>query len=106
MSDKILDDPDFKTFAQQIRENMLPAMKGSAYVISIAPPSDADVDVKLAVEIGYAILLDKPLIVFKIPGRVIGEKLMRIADHVVEGDLETDEGQAAAMAQITRIMRQ
>jgi hypothetical protein len=99
------DDSDFKAFAKHIRTNMVPAMRDSAYVITIAPDG-SDADIKIAVEIGTAILLNKPLVVLKIPGRVVAEKLLRIADHVIEGDMATEAGRESVLAQMNRVLRQ
>ena len=96
---------DFKTWAQDVLDDMVPKMKGSAYVISIAPPSGL-ADVKIAVEIGYAILLDKPLIVFAPEGRHVAERLLRIADHVITGNVETAAGREKMFQQLKRIMKQ
>lgn len=102
----ILDNPEFKRYARHVLKEMVPKMADSAYVITIAPDGGTAADVKQAVEIGYAILLNKPLIVLKTPGRVVAEKLLRIADHVVEGDMSTEAGRAAVSDQFKRIMNQ
>jgi nucleoside 2-deoxyribosyltransferase len=82
-----------------------PHMKDSAYVITIAP-TDGLADVKIAVEIGYAILLGKPLIVLKQPGRPVAEKLLRIADYVIEGDMDTEVGRESVQEQLKRVLKQ
>lgn len=103
--DAILNDPEFKRYARHFLDEVAPKMVESAYVITIAPDGGT-ADVKQAVEIGYAILLNKPLIVLKTPGRVVAEKLLRIADHVVEGDMSTEAGRTAVSDQFKRIMNQ
>ena len=100
-----LDSDEFKTWARGVLDDMVPKMAGSAYVISIAPPSGI-ADVKIAVEIGYAILLDRPLIVFAPKGRHVAERLLRIADHVITGDIETEVGRQEMLEQLQRIMKQ
>jgi nucleoside 2-deoxyribosyltransferase len=104
-NDDILDDPDFKRYARHFLDEVAPKMMESAYVITIAP-TGGEADVKQAVEIGYAIMLGKPLIVLKQPGQVVAEKLLRIADHVVEGDMSTEVGRTAVGEQFKRIMNQ
>jgi hypothetical protein len=101
----MLRDKDFKAFAKSVKANMVPAMRDSSYVITIAP-NGSDADIKIAVEIGMAILLNKPLVVLKIPGRVVAEKLLRIADHVIEGEMDTDAGREAVLAQMNQVLRQ
>lgn len=99
------DTPDFKRYARRVREEMLPKMMDSAYVISIAPDG-SEVDVKIAVEIGYAILLDKPLIVMAPEGRHVAEKLLRIADHVITGDMDSPLGMAEMQAKLQWALKQ
>lgn len=105
MTDSVLRNKQFKRFAKHFRENVLPNMKTSAYVITIAPEG-GDADVKIAVEIGFAILLDKPLIVLKAKGRPVAERLLRIADHVVEGDMDTEAGRKDVAEQFERLLKQ
>jgi nucleoside 2-deoxyribosyltransferase len=99
------DNDEFRSWAKDVLKDMVPKMAGSAYVISIAPPRGL-ADVKIAVEIGYAILLDKPLIVFAPKGRHVAERLLRIADHVITGDPNTTEGREEMFAQLKRAMNQ
>lgn len=101
----IFDDIEFKEYAEHFMLEVAPKIKDSAYLMTIAPDG-GHADVKIAVEIGYAILLNKPLIVVKMPGRTIAEKLLRIADHVIEGDLTTEEGRDSIFQQFARIVAQ
>jgi hypothetical protein len=102
---RITDDDEFELFERQVREELLPKLSGSNYVISIAP-SPEHIDIKVAVEVGLAILLNKPLIVMAPEGRVHPEKLLRIADYVVTGDIESDEGRQVMFEKIGRILKQ
>ena len=61
MTDNPWDHPDFVAWAARVRNGMFPKMESSAVNIALLPSGDPDV--KLAVEIGYGIMLDKPLIV-------------------------------------------
>ena len=99
------DNDEFKTWARGVLDDMVPKMAGSAYVITIAPEGGTT-DVKIAVELGYAILLDKPLIVFAPKGRHVAERLLRIADHVITGEMDTPEGRQAMNEQLGRILKQ
>lgn len=95
----------FREFAQRTLSRTLPKILDSAYVITIAPEAGT-AEIQMAVEIGLAILHEKPLIVMAQDGRVHGEKLLRIADHVVRGDLTTEEGRLAAAEKLKVIMQQ
>lgn len=100
------DTQEFEEFARDALENMVPAMAKSSYVIATAPPTGSKADIKQAVEIGMAILMDKPLIVIAPDGRVIGERLLRIADAVVKGDLETEAGREQIVEQLRSKLNQ
>lgn len=78
-------------FVAYQREHVLTKMVESACVMSIVPD---EVDIKVAVELGMAIYLDKPIILISLPGRPIPPKLERVADRVVTSDIDTEEGRA------------
>jgi ribosomal protein L23 len=99
------DSKEFKEYAEHILKEMVPAMKDSAVVMTIAPDAGQH-DIKIAVEIGYSILLDKPLIVIASPGRHIAERLLRIADHVITGDITTDAGKEEIARALKHLMNQ
>lgn len=96
---------EFRRFAQDWIKRVLPNMKDSAMVLSIAPQG-GEADVRMAVEIGFAILLDKPLIVIAPKGRHVAERLIRIADHVITADITTDEGREQIAAAIKAVTNQ
>jgi nucleoside 2-deoxyribosyltransferase len=99
-------DRAFKRFARDMRENLVPKIMDSAYVIAIAPPTGSDTDIRMAVEIGYAILSNKPLIVVAPAGRHVGEKLLRIADHVITGEMDTEAGREAMHDKLRAVLNQ
>lgn len=70
-------------FLRRAQEEMIPKMRESAFVVSIISGA---VDAKIAVEIGAAVLLNKPIIVAVVPGAQVPEKLVRVADHIVEAN--------------------
>lgn len=72
-------------YAARIRRELVPKIAGSAVVVSIATE---DVDVKFATELGLSIMLDKPIVAVVRPGAAIPDKLRRVADRIVEIDLE------------------
>lgn len=99
-------DREFGKFARSVIDDLVPKMKGSAHVMVVAPSKDEKLDVYLAVQIGYAILLDKPLIAVVPAGRIVAERLLRIADHVVEMDDSSDAGRERTMQKLQAIMTQ
>lgn len=51
------------------------------------------------------IMLDTPLILVVQPGMQLPDKLVRIADHIVEGDIASQTGQDRLMTKIAEIVR-
>jgi hypothetical protein len=74
----------------RFRRDVLPMLEESAAVLVIGP-EDKHADLKIALEVGFAVLLDKPLIVMKLNGRECSPRLLTIADHVIEGELGKDD---------------
>ncbi|HEV8639399.1 MAG TPA: hypothetical protein VG370_34760 [Chloroflexota bacterium] len=79
------------------RRVLLPMLRGSHAYLGICP---AEVDVKFALELGLAILLDKPLIFLVLRGRTLPEKLRRVADAVVEMDDLDDPASRGRLAAV------
>jgi nucleoside 2-deoxyribosyltransferase len=82
MSDDPFDDPEWLAYADHVRESLIPMVKNSA--LSVAMFGTGDPDPKQAIEIGYMVLLDKPIIVTVMPGAKVPNKLARVADEIVE----------------------
>ncbi len=74
---------DEDEFLEHARREMFPKMKESVLSIVIA----ADPDPKLCIELGAAILYDKPIIAVVPAGRKIPANLARVASAVIQGDL-------------------
>jgi hypothetical protein len=87
--------PEGKAWARHVRREMVPKLEASAMSVTIY---SGKMDVKLSVELGAAILLDKPIILVVEPGVQIPERLVRVADRIIEADLD-DPAQAAAKIQ-------
>jgi hypothetical protein len=89
------DDPDWERWARRVHDDVVPQMRSSAYVMSLVP--DGEPDLKFAVELGLTIMFDKPLIAVVAPGARIPDKLVRVADAIVEGDTRSDAGRQSLM---------
>jgi|SRR5580698_6346859 hypothetical protein len=83
MLDDIYDDPELQAYLRHAETEMIPKMKESAFAITIG--SDTP-DIKLCLEIGAAVLLDKPLIVVMPKGKRVPVNLRRVASAIIEGD--------------------
>ena len=94
---------EWRDFARNVVADMVPKMKDSALVIGLAAPS-AEADVKMAVEIGYCLLLGKPLLIMAAKEGDVHPGLLRAADEVVYGEVQHPKTQAAMQAAIARMV--
>lgn len=93
---------EFEKYVDHFRRDAVQKMHESAYVMSLVP---GEFDVKFATELGAAIMMDKPLLAVVMPGAKVTRKLKLVADHIVEADLDTEEGRekvAAAVVEFTK----
>jgi hypothetical protein len=77
MSDEV------KKYFQRFEREVLPHMRDSTFTIAIAPRGE--IDAKMCLEIGAAVLLDKPIIVAVSDGAAVSANLKRVATEIVEG---------------------
>lgn len=84
------DEEQWDVFVADARRQAIQPIMESAAVIVLLPGSE--VDVKVCLEIGAAVLLDKPILAIALPGRPVPVVLRRIATHVIEADPDTHEG--------------
>lgn len=78
--------PEFDKFVDRARRELVPKIEGSQIFVSITPQSKEKVDIKFALELGLAIMYDKPICAVIQPGTPIPEKLARVVDRFVEMD--------------------
>lgn len=78
-------------WAHRVETQLIPMIKEAA-MVSLIPPGE-DPDVKVAVELGMTLLLDKPLILIVPEDRWIPVRLRRAADAVVEWSDDSAEMQ-------------
>jgi nucleoside 2-deoxyribosyltransferase len=80
------------------RTELGPKIASSAYVITIDPGDE--IDPKVALETGYAVLLGKPIILVTSEDRPVNAGLSRIASHRIRltEPLASDAGQQQLMA--------
>lgn len=92
----------WQEFVDHTRRQTLAQMVDSAIVVSINPGGEPDI--KYAVELGLSIMLDKPILLVSMPGREIPERLRRVADEVVECDLDLEAGRQAVTEALQRMI--
>lgn len=81
------------SFVTHTRAEAAQKIDSSAFVLQLVPDAK-DVDIKFAVELGLAIMLDKPIVAIAMPGIPVPPGLRRVVHHVIEmdEDLDTDAG--------------
>jgi hypothetical protein len=84
---------------EHARAEIAPKVASSAYIVTLAPDQ---IDPKIALETGYAVLLDKPIVVVAEPGRPVLPGLRRIATEVIEltEPFTSDAGQQELMGRL------
>lgn len=84
--------PEDIEFQKVVMEGLVPKLMDSTVAVCLTPSEENFVDAKFCVELGVMIMLDKPIIAIVAPGAEVPEKLRKVADEIVEADLETAEG--------------
>jgi nucleoside 2-deoxyribosyltransferase len=81
-----MSDPQWEQFVHNVREDAVKKIESSAFVMSVVPEAE-DVDIKFCVELGLAIMLDKPILAVVQPGvdTARGEERLRDAVRRVLG---------------------
>lgn len=91
--DQAMSQEEWDRFEAEVREQVVDKMVDSALVTTLNP-AEQEPDVKLAVEVGMTILLDKPMLLIAREGDYIPPMLERVAHAVIRhsGDLASAEG--------------
>lgn len=101
MSDDPFDDPAWLEYAQHARDNLEPMIKDSAVTMSFF---DGKIEPRMALELGYMVLLDKPIIAVVTPGAEVPNRLAIVADEIVELALEDPSFPQRLQDAMTRVM--
>lgn len=100
------DDPftgaDWDVFVKDVTDELIPKIDGSAIAVTLVPKGPTDV--KFAVELGFMIMMDKPIIAVVAPGVRVPDKLRAVADAIVIGGPGDTDFQAKFTAAMRRIM--
>lgn len=89
-------------FVSHFRRDAVEKIAGSAAFVSLLP--SGEVDVKFAVELGTAIMLDKPILAVAQPGGRVSSKLRAVADRIVWADPDTEAGQQVLGAAVAAFL--
>lgn len=91
MTDFPHNDPGWQEFADHAIKNLIPKVDDSAYCLSIVPKKPEDrTDIKFCLELGVMLMLDKPIVFIVAPGSKIPDKIVRVADEIIEGTLDDE----------------
>jgi nucleoside 2-deoxyribosyltransferase len=96
------EDPRFQEYAMHVRTELIPMIEDSAVAMSLVPV-DNKPDVKFAVELGYMIMLDKPIIAIVGTGSKPPAKLVAVCDELVEGEINDPDFQERLKSAIDRV---
>lgn len=96
--DKMWSDPEWLRYVERVRKELVPKIEGSNIFVSITPMNKGQVDIKFALELGLAIMYNKPIIAVVQPGTEIPEKLTKVVDRFVELDLNDPNGRDRLVA--------
>lgn len=100
------DEPDERMgeWEQHVVDELFPMVEDTSVFLSLAPTSGKP-DVKFCVELGAAIMYDKPILVVAIKGTVVAPGLRRIAHDVVEDvDMNLDADRERVATAMIRML--
>jgi hypothetical protein len=96
---------DWDDFVYHARADAMKKIDESALVMSLVPDKP---DIKFAVELGLAIMLDKPIVAVAQPGIRVPAGLRRVAHCVIEmgDDFDTEVGRKELASRMTQILEE
>lgn len=75
------DSPEVRAFLERAGRELAPKVRDSAVTMALW---SGDPDPKQAIEFGYMVLLDKPIVIVVIRGAKVPEKVVKVADAIIE----------------------
>lgn len=97
-------DRALREMARIAEESIIPQMRKSAFVLAYVDPV-VNTDVWMALQVGFAVMFEKPLIVMAIGDHELPPRLIAAADEVVRvRSLKDPEGKAKLKAAIDRVL--
>ncbi|QGJ96514.1 deoxycytidylate deaminase [Arthrobacter phage BeatusComedenti] len=95
--------PYIRKLIEAAERDVLPRVRHTDACVVVVPEEP---DVKIAIEIGLGVMMDKPVILLVRAGCRVPEKLMMIADEIVATDLTNRASlQAALDAAVERLVK-
>jgi hypothetical protein len=93
---------EWDRFVKSTREDAMVKIMESAFVMSLVPRGEPDI--KFCVELGLAIMLDKPIVAVVMPGAEVPERLRLVADEIIEADLDLAEGRELIASRLRELV--
>lgn len=81
-------DEDAAKFAEWFHEQIEDKMRESSIITALVPPK-GELDWSICLQIGAAVLLDKPIMALVTPGTEVSKHLMAVADEIIEGPYDS-----------------
>ena len=103
MTTSPFDDPNLQAYLEHAERELLPMMEQSRIAITLITGA---VDPKICLEMGAAVLLDKPIIAVILKGAAVPANLKRVASVIIEGDIMDAALQAKIQKAIANVMEQ
>jgi nucleoside 2-deoxyribosyltransferase len=96
---------EWDRWLEHVRDKLIPMVRKCHVSLNLVP---GDPDPKFCVELGVAMMLDKPIIALVRPGVKLPLKLAKVADEIVEvpGGPQTKETAQRIQEAIERVMRE
>ena len=97
------DDPEVQRYLARANKELRPMVESSRITVALWT---GDPDAKQAIELGFMVLYNKPIIIIAEPGQDIPPKLAAIADEIIigtPGDPGAVEKMRAAMTRLAGI---
>jgi hypothetical protein len=97
----LFDHPAVQHYLARAEREMLPMLADSAVSVTIF---SGKVDIKLCVEMGAAVLLDKPIIIVVCGSEPVPANVRRVASAIIEGETSDPAVMRQLQDAITRVL--
>lgn len=92
MSKSFRNHADWRRFVVNVNKDLVPMMARSSAVV--IPMGRDDTDVGFALQVGFAVIMEKPLLLIVPEGFDPPPKLEGIADRIIRADYTSEKGRA------------
>lgn len=98
-------DPEWLAYAEHALGELVPKVEDSAVTVQLVPRRpESHTDIKLCLELGVMVMLDKPIVLVVPPGTKVPGKLVKVADAILDGDIDTDASRASLAGRLRDVV--